>query len=346
MTVKKQDFGKTRDGLAASEYILDNGRMRVSIITYGAAIRTIELPAAGGGMVDVVLGFDDVAGYENHDANFGATIGRVANRIKGGRFTLNGREIHLDLNNGSCHLHGGFKGFDKRVFEGSVRGETLSLTYFSPDMEENYPGNLTLTVDYTLTEDNRLEINYAATTDQDTILNITNHSYFNLDGHAGDILSHRMKLYSDEFLELDEEGLPTGGILKTQGTPLDFSDFREVGGAVRADWQQITRVKGLDHAFILDGENKKEFRTAAVLQNPAGRRTLTVLTDMPAFQVYSANYLCGKFAGKQGVVYEKNAAICFEPEYYPDAMRYKNFPSPILRKGETYRHNIVYQFEF
>ncbi len=346
MQITKRDFGKTKDALAVEEYTLDNGKMRVSVITYGAAIRSIELFCADGRKRDVVLGFDGVAGYEGHDAYFGATIGRFANRIKGGRFMLDGREVSLNLNNGKCHLHGGFKGFDKKVFRASVRGETLLLTYESPDMEENYPGNLTLDVAYTLDESNNLKINYTARADKDTIVNITNHSYFNLNGQQGDILSHKLKLYADEFLEFDEEGITTGAIMKTAGTPLDFSDLKKVAEAAQSTWPQIACVLGVDHAFVLDGENKKELRPAATLKSPDEKRSLTVLTDMPAVHVYSANYLAGKFTGKENVAYGKNAAICFEPEYYPDAVLHENFPSPVLRKGEEYNHNIVYQFEF
>ena len=346
MTISQKDFGRTQDGIPVKEYTLDNGAMRAKIITYGAAIRAIEIPGADGKAVDVVLGLDKVAGYENHDAYFGATIGRFANRIKGGRFELNGEGYQLSLNNGKCHLHGGLKGFDKKIFAGSVLGDTLTLFYESPDMEENYPGTLALAVSYTLTDDNRLEINHTATTDKDTIVSITNHSYFNLNGQKGDILSHKLTLYANEFLEYDEEGLVTGRIRKTQGTPLDFSAFKKVKSAALDDWPQISCVHGIDHAFVLDGENKKELLPAATLQSPDGKRKLTVLTDMPAFHVYSANYLEGKFAGKQGVAYRKNAAICFEPEYYPDSVLHNDFPSPVLRKGDTYRHNIVYKFDF
>jgi len=346
MQINQRIFGKTKDGQIVNEYILENAKMRVKVISYGATIRTIELMEEDGQSTDVVLGFDDIAGYENHDAYFGATIGRFANRIKGGRFNLDGQEYQLDLNNGKCHLHGGFNGFDKRVFEASVSGDTLSLSYFSPDMEEKFPGNLTFTVSYQLKENNSLKINYTATTDKDTILNITNHSYFNLNGQSDDILSHKMQFNSEEVLEFDREGLSTGRILAIKGTPLDFSNFKEVREAACADWPQIEYVGGLDHAFILDGANKKELRLAAILQSPDGQRTLTMMTDMPAFHVYSANYLEGKFSGKNSVAYKKNAAICFEPEYYPDSVLYKDFPSPILRKGETYRHNIVYKFDF
>lgn len=346
MQINQEDFGKTKDGRKVSEYILYNEKMRVKILSYGAAIRSIELLGENGEYRDVVLGFNDVAGYENHDAYFGATIGRYANRIKNGRFQLNGEEIQLNLNNGKCHLHGGLKGFDKKIFTGSVSKDTLHLTCFSPDMEENFPGNLTLTVTYILTEDNKLKINYTANADKDTILNITNHSYFNLNGQTGDILGHKLRLYSDEFLEFDGEGIVTGNILKTKDTQLDFFAFKEVGEAALSGWPQIQIVSGIDHAFVLDRGNKKQLLPAAVLQSPDGSRTLTVSTDMPAFHVYSANFLGGNFTGKQAVAYQKNAAICFEPEYYPDSVLHANFPSPILRKGESYSHNIVYGFDF
>lgn len=346
MQINGKDFGKTKEGQNVIEYTLSNEKIRVKILNYGATIRSIELISPDGKAVDVVLGFDDVAGYENHDAYFGATVGRFANRIKYGKFEIGGQEYQLNLNNGKCHLHGGFKGFDKRVFNGSVSGSTLSLNYQSPHMEENFPGNLTFTAAYTLRDDNSLEINYTATSDRDTILNVTNHSYFNLSGQKGDILGHKLKLYSGEFLEFDEEGMTTGRILTAKGTPLDFSEFRKVGEAALSGWPQISYVRGVDHAFVLDGENKKNLLPAATLQSPDGARTLTVSTDMPAFHVYTANYLEGKFAGKENVVYQKNAAICFEPEYYPDSVLHKNFPSPMLRKGETYRHSIVYQFDF
>jgi Galactose mutarotase and related enzymes len=344
--ISKKLFDTMSNGQQVYEYLMENQNLTVGIITYGAAIRKIVLKNKDE-QTDVVFGFDNMKGYEDekHDSYLGATIGRFANRIKGGRFELNGEKYQLNLNNGKCHLHGGNNGFNKKLFSAKIidSEDSVELNYVSPDMEENFPGNLNFTVRYTLTDQNELKIRYTATTDRDTILSITNHSYFNLLGQKSTILGHQLKLHADQYLELDEDGIVNGKIDSAKNTPFDFTDWKPVGDAALADHPQILIAKGMDHAFIFGGDDKK-LKLAAELKDPSGKKELKVYTDMPAFHVYSGNFLEGKFVGKEGVAYGKNSAICFEPEHYPDSTAYAHFPSPVLRANELYDRNIVYKF--
>ncbi|HJP90381.1 MAG TPA: aldose epimerase family protein [Pyrinomonadaceae bacterium] len=301
----------------------------VTIITYGGAITSLKIPDRAGNFGDIVLGFETLEEYVNNPRYFGALIGRHANRIARGRFSLNGVEYQLPCNNGINHLHGGFKGFDKRVWNASEEGKILHLSYFSKDGEEGYPGNLTAFVDYTL-HDNELRIDYHATTDRETIVNLTNHSYFNLKS-AGTILDHELMLKADSFTPVDEDLIPTGEIRSVESTMMDFRKSRPIDSG------------GYDHNFVLNDWDGS-LRSVAHLYEPTTGRVMEILTTQPGIQFYSGNFLDGSYGGKYGFVYEKYAGLCLEPQHFPDAPNHSNFPSTILRPGEEYHETTVLRF--
>lgn len=317
-----------------SGYTLTNDLgFEVSIITYGGAITSLKTPDRNGNFGDIVLGFETLDEYVHNPRYFGALIGRHANRIARGRFALNGVEYQLPCNNGANHLHGGFKGFDKRVWTASEDGNTLHLSYFSKDGEEGYPGNLRAFVDYTLLDD-QLRIDYRATTDRDTIVNLTNHSYFNLRG-AGTILDHELTLNAGSFTPVTEDLIPTGEIKSVEGTPMDFRKAKAVGS-------EIPKVE-YDHNFVLNDWDRS-LRLAARLHEPVTGRVLEILTTEPGIQFYSGNFLDGSFSGKNGISYEKYTGLCLEPQHFPDAPNHPNFPSTVLRAGEEYNQTTVFRF--
>ena len=311
-------------------YTLKNkSGFEVSVTSYGGAVTSLKTPG------DIVLGFNTLDEYVRNPRYFGALIGRHANRIARGRFSLNGVEYQLPCNNGVNHLHGGFKGFDKREWSVSKAGHTLHLTYFSKDGEEGYPGNLAAFVDYTL-GDNELRIDYRATTDRDTIVNLTNHSYFNLRG-AGTILDHELTLNADHYTPVSEDLIPTGEIKSVEGTPMDFRKAKAIGSEIN------DVAGGYDHNFVLNNWDGS-LRLAARLYEPTSRRALEILTTEPGIQFYSGNFLDGSFIGKNGVAYEKYTGLCLEPQHFPDAPNHPNFPSTVLRPGEEYKHTSLYRF--
>jgi aldose 1-epimerase len=306
----------------------------VSITNYGGAITSLKTPDRNGRFGDIVLSFETIAEYVGNPRYFGALIGRHANRIARGRFSLNGVEYQLPCNNGVNHLHGGFRGFDKRDWTVREDGQTLHLTYFSKDGEEGYPGNLTALVDYTLL-DNELRIDYRATTDRDTIVNLTNHSYFNLRGE-GTILDHELTLNADHFTPVCTDLIPTGEIKPVAGTPMDFRN----GKAIDSD---LDAAGGYDHNFVLNDWDGT-LRSAARLYEATTGRVLEILTTEPGVQFYSGNFLDGSFTGKYGFVYEKYTGLCLEPQHFPDAPNHPNFPATVLRPDEEYKHTSVYRF--
>ena len=318
------------------EYTIKNDRgLEVSITTYGGAITSLKTPDRHGNLGDIVLGFETLNDYVSNPRYFGALIGRHANRIARGKFSLNGVEYQLPCNNGVNHLHGGFKGFDKRVWNVTKDGNVLHLTYFSKDGEEGYPGNVTASVNFTLL-DNELRIDYRATTDRDTIVNLTNHSYFNLRG-VGTILDHELTLNADAFTPVSEDLIPTGEIRSVAGTPMDFRKAKAIGS-------EIDRVTGgYDHNFVLNDWDGS-LRLAARLYEPVSGRALEILTTEPGMQFYSGNFLDGSYTGKYGFVYEKYTGLCLEPQHFPDAPNHPNFPATVLRPGEEYKHTSVYRF--
>ncbi len=307
----------------------------VSVTNYGGAITSLKTPDRHGEFGEIVLAYETLDDYARNPRYFGALIGRHANRIARGRFSLNGVEYQLPCNNGPNHLHGGFKGFDKRVWDGQQDGNSLHLTYFSKDGEEGYPGNVTASVDYTLL-DNELRTDYRATTDRDTIVNLTNHSYFNLRG-VGTILDHELTLNADHFTPVSEDLIPTGEIKPVAATPMDFRKGKAIGSHL-ADV-----AGGYDHNFVLNDWDGS-LRLAARLYEPVSGRALEILTTEPGIQFYSGNFLDGSLIGKNGVAYEKYTGLCLEPQHFPDAPNHPNFPSTILRPGEEYRHQTLYRF--
>ena len=313
----------------------------VSVTNYGGAVTSLKTPDRDGNFGEIVLGFESLNDYVHNPRYFGALIGRHANRIARGRFSLDGIEYQLPCNNGANHLHGGFKGFDKRVWDVRESEKTLHLTYFSKGGEEGYPGNVAAAVDYTLL-DNELRIDYRATTDQDTIVNLTNHSYFNLRG-AGTILDHQLTLNADSFTPVSRDLIPTGKIRSVAETPMDFRRGKAIGAEISEDYDQLSFTGGYDHNFVVN-DYDGSLRSAGRLYEPSTGRVLEVLTTQPGMQLYSGNFLDGTFVGKNGVTYVKYAGLCLEPQHFPDAPNHSNFRSTVLRPGEKYVQTTVFRF--
>lgn len=341
--IEQAPFGTMPDGQPIDRYTLRNANgMVVDVITYGANIQSIQAPDRDGQLGDVILGFEELDPYVNVYSRFGAIVGRYANRIADGRFTLDGTTYELARNNGDNHLHGGVRGFDKRVWTAEVVAEadqpTLRLTYLSPDGEEGYPGNLTVQVDYTLTDDNEIVMDYTATTDKATPVNLTNHSFFNLSaGAAPTVLNHVVTLHADRYTPVDDEQIPTGEIAPVAGTPLDLTQPEPVG-------EDLGAAGGYDHNFVLNKDEAGALTLAARVEEPVSGRTLEVLTTEPGLQFYTGNALDGSVTGKDGRVYVQYAGLCLEAQHYPDSPNHPNFPSTILRPDETYRQTTIYRF--
>ena len=338
MNITKRPFGATADGQAVTAYTLENGHgMAVTVLDYGATVQALLVPDKSGKTVDVALGYDTVAGYEQGGACMGATIGRVGNRIAGARFSLNGVAYDLAKNDGPNHLHGGLKGFDKCMWTGEAKGDSLVFSRLSPDGEENYPGNLSVTVAFTLTEDNALVIAYDAESDRDTLVNLTNHTYFNLNG-GGSALDHELMINAERFCESDGGCMPTGRLLPVEGTPFDFRTAKPVGRDIRPDCEQQRLVgNGYDHCYVLSGSR------AAVLYSAQTGIEMTCLTDLPGVQLYTTNSLAPQ-TGKGGAPMGKYGAVCLETELFPNPLNYWGFPSPVLRAGAKLHTETVYRF--
>ena len=348
-TVRKESFGKTSDGQPVDIYTLTNSRgAEAKITNYGGIITSLKVADRNGKLGDVVLGFDNLDAYLKGGPYFGAIIGRYGNRIAKGRFTLNGHEYTLAVNNGENHLHGGIKGFDKVVWAAQPlkipNGAALQLTYMSKDGEEGYPGNLSVTVIYTLTNTNDLKIDYSATTDKDTVINLTSHSYFNLAGQGnGDILNHQLLINARRFTPTDAGSIPTGELKSVKGTPFDFTSAFRIGARINDDDQQLKFGKGYDHNFVLDG-SMGTMRQAAVVYESTSGRTMEVWTDQPGVQFYTGNFLDGSLTGKEGKVYQQRYGFCLETQHYPDSPNEPNFPTTVLRKGQRYHTTTIYKF--
>jgi aldose 1-epimerase len=345
-SVKKELFGKIADGADVDLYVLTNANgMKAKIMTYGAILTALEVPDKDGQLGDVVLGFDNLASYLAGHPHFGATTGRVANRIAKGKFTLDGKEYTLAVNNGPNALHGGRKGFDKVVWKAepieSSGSVGVQLTYVSKDGEEGYPGNLTTVVTYSLTNQNELRIDYKATTDKPTPINLTNHSYFNLGGPAsGNILDHELELEADEYTPADDTLIPTGEIRSVKGTPLDFTKPMKIGSRIA---QVADKTGGYDHNFVIRSKGNK-LALAARVYEPKSGRVMEMYTTEPGVQLYTANFLDGKLKGIGGVAYQKHQAFCLEAQHFPDSVNHPDFPSTILRPGQMYTQTTVYKF--
>lgn len=339
-------FGKTPSGEAVDLYTLSNGKgMEVTVSTYGGVIVSLKVPDRTGTPGDVVLGFDNFEGYLKPPPYFGAIVGRYANRIAHAKFTLDGVAYTLAKNDGDNSLHGGTRGFDKRLWTPTrSSGQSVELTYLSKDGEEGYPGNLSTTVTYTVTDNNELRIDYSATTDKDTVLNLTNHSYFNLAGQGeGDILAHEVTIHADRFTPVDKTLIPTGEVRNVDGTPLDFRQPHTIGERIDSSDEQIGLGHGYDHNFVLN-RTGSGLELAAEVTEPKTGRVLEVLTTEPGVQFYTANFLNGTLTGKGGKVYGRRSAFCLETQHFPDSPNKPGFPSVVLKPGGHYQSTTVYRF--
>ena len=347
--ISKESFGKTADGESVDLFTLTNRNgMEARITNYGGIVTTLTAPDRNNKYADVVLGFNDLDSYLKGHPYFGALVGRYGNRIAKGRFTLNGVEYKLAVNNGENHLHGGIKGFDKVVWTArSMRtklGPALSLTYLSKDMEEGYPGNLTVKVVYTLTNNNELRIDYSASTDKDTVTNLTHHSYFNLAGEGtGDILNHQLLLKASRFTPTDAGSIPTGELRNVQGTPFDFLKSTAIGARINQDEEQLKFGGGYDHNWVVNGRAGALRQAASVYESTSGR-VMDVWTTEPGIQFYTGNFLDGTLTGKSGKAYARRNGFCLETQHYPDSPNKPKFPTTTLRKGTTYRSTTIYRF--
>jgi aldose 1-epimerase len=344
--VTSQPFGKMPDGSPVEIYTLSDGAFEARIATYGGIVVSLKAPDRNGKVADVVLGFDDVDGYVANfngasDAFFGALIGRYANRIAHGSFTLDGKKYSLPLNNGENSLHGGPHGFNNVVWKAKPVANGVELSYLSKDGEAGYPGNLSAVVRYTLGNGN-LRIEYSATTDKDTVVNLTNHSYFNLAGQ-GDILNHQLTVHSSRFTPVDSGLIPTGELKSVASTPFDFRKATAVGARIGANDEQLHLGHGYDHNWVLDSGGGK-LSEAAELYDPGTGRVLKVLTDQPGIQFYSGNFLDGSIKGKGGKADELHAALCLETQHFPDSPNHPDFPTTELKPGEHYHTVTVYSF--
>ena len=337
MPLSFYSFGSLGDGTPVTAARMENTHgCAVVILDYGATVQSLLIPDACGVPVDVVLGYDTATEYERSGCYLGATIGRVGNRIGSAQFSLNGETFLLAKNDGSNHLHGGTKGFDKRMWRMTEQAGSLVCERISPDGEEGYPGNLSVRVTFTLTESNALRIQYDADTDRDTLVNLTNHSYFNLNG-GGSILEHFLQINAERFCENDESCLPTGKLLSVEGTPFDFRAEKRIGVDFRTDHIQLRPFGGYDHNYLLSGTH------AALLTGDSSGIQMTVETDLPGMQLYTANSLTEQ-VGKGGRRMGHHGAVCLETQLFPNAMNFWGFPSPVLRTGQHLHSETVFAF--
>ena len=342
--VKIESFGKTKSGKKVFLYTLNNGKAEVSLTNIGAAVVSLKVPDKNSCLKDVVLGCDCALRYENGDKYLGATVGRCSNRIKNGIIFLNGKSFQLSQNEGDNQLHGGFEGFNKKLWDAEIIGNGIKFTYISPDGEEGYPSMLKTEVSYILTG-TTLEIHYKAISDGDTVCALTNHSYFNLDGVGnGDILSQYVQIFAEQFTTNDEHSLPTGEILSVKDTPMDFLTPKQLGADINSDYEQIKFAKGFDNNWVIKNYDGKSIITAAKAFSKHSGITLEVLTNLPGVQLYSGNYLDGAGIEKKGAEIKNRSAFCLECQYFPNAFVNKNFPQPVLKPGEVYDKTIIYKF--
>jgi aldose 1-epimerase len=344
--VERAVFGKLEDGTVIEAFTLRNSRgASARVMTYGATLTNLWMRDRKGVAGDVVLGFDDLKGYLGDHPHFGGIIGRFANRIAKGKFSIDGQEYSLATNNGPNTLHGGTVSYDRRVWKGEEisdgKGAAVRLTYVSPDGEQHFPGALTVTVVYTLTEKNELKLEYTATTDKPTAVNLTNHTYFNLRGE-GDVLGYKLTLNASRYTPADSTLIPTGELAPVKGTAYDFTKPMTIGSRI-AELEKIKEAGGYDINYVVDGEIGQPRMAAKVVDAISGRE-MEVWTTQPGVQLYTANWLNGSIKGKGGVAYKRFGAVCLETQNYPDAVNHPNFPSAILRPGETFHAETIYKF--
>ena len=344
--LKRSDFQTKVDGEKTDLFVLKNkNNMEVCITNFGGRIVSVMVPDKDGNMKDVVLGFDSIQDYIKYPSDFGASIGRYANRINQGRFTLDGVEYQLPQNNYGHCLHGGPKGFQYRVYKGVQKSDReLQLTYLAKDGEEGFPGNLQCTVTMKLTDDNAIDIQYEAETDKPTIVNMTNHSYFNLDGNPSkDNSSYLLTLNADHYTPVDSTFMTTGEIASVEGTPMDFRQPTAIGANINQDFAQLKNGNGIDHNWVLNTQGDVS-KLCATLESPATGIVLDVYTNEPGIQIYCGNFLDGTLTGKKGIVYNFRTAVCLETQHYPDTPNKPEWPSAVLRPGEKYQSQCIYKF--
>jgi len=353
--IRKESFGTLKDGRAAELYTLRNAKgTEVQVTTYGARLVAWKVTSPAGKPVDVLLGYADVATYEaDDDSAMGGIVGRHANRIEGGKAVIGGKTYQLELNTGSRmqnHIHGGFHGFHEKLWTAEPEAGALKLTYHSVDGEGGYPGNLDVTVRYALSDADELSIRYEAVSDADTICNLTNHSYFNLDGFAsGSILEQKIQICADQYTWADSESLPDGRILPVEGTPMDLREPVRIGAHIDDDFDELQMGAGYDHNWVIRDEKpsnaayaKAGLRKAAYAESDQTGLTLTCYTTQPGIQFYTGNYLNGQFTGKDGATFPRRSGFALETQYFPNALAHPDFPQPILKKGETWKAETVY----
>ncbi len=347
--IRKESFGKARDGRPVALYILTNSQnLEVRAMNYGGIIVSVRVPDKNGKLDDIVLGYDKVDGYLQNPSYFGAIVGRYANRIANATFTLDGVKYTLAKNDGPNSLHGGVNGFNKQLWEAKEfkndKGVGVAFSYLSKDGEEGYPGNLKVKVSYTLTDENQLIVDYEATTDKATPLNLSQHSYFNLAGEGnGDILGHHLMLNADRFTPVDKTLIPTGELQPVQGTPMDFTKSTAIGARINQDYEQLVLGHGYDHNWVINRKDNS-LVLAARVHEPTSGRVLEVFTTQPGVQFYSGNFLDGTITGKHGHVYKQRYGFCLETQHFPDSPNHPDFPSTILRPGETFHSETVFKF--
>jgi aldose 1-epimerase len=349
-SIEKRPFGTTPDGKTVEVYTLRNdGKMSVDILTYGGVVHALNVPDRDGKMGNIALGFAKLDDYLTKSPYFGNITGRYANRIAKGAFTLEGKTYQLATNNGPNALHGGIKGFDKKVWQAkevqSANGVGLELTYTSPDGEEGYPGTLTTKVTYTVTDKNELRIDYEATTDKPTVVNLTNHTYFNLAGEgSGSILGHELMLNASAFTPVDATLIPTGEITKVAGGPMAFTSLTPIGAGIRNDDQQLVFGRGYDHNWVLDKPSAGALTLAARVHEPTTGRVMEISTTEPGIQFYAGNFLDASLVGTSGKMYRQSDGFCLETQHFPDSPNHANFPSTVLKPGEVYKTTTVHRF--
>jgi aldose 1-epimerase len=345
--ITRQRFGQMSDGTPVELFTLTNSKgAEAQICNYGGIVISLKVPDKNGQMGDVVLGYDNLAGYLKESPYFGAIVGRVGNRIANAKFTLDGKEYTLPVNNGPNCLHGGIKGFDKVVWRPQLvslsMGPALALHYLSRDGEEGFPGNLAVTAVYSLTEDNALRLDFTATTDKDTVVNLTQHTYFNLAG-KGNILNHEVTIPADKFTPVDSTLIPTGELRRVEGTPFDFRKPMAIGVRIGQDDEQLKFGSGYDHNFVI---NKPLGKLGLVgrAYDPVSGRVLEVISTGPGVQFYTGNHLSGTITGKGGWTYQRRDGFCMEAQHFPDSPNHPNFPSIVLKPGQTYTNTIIFKF--
>jgi aldose 1-epimerase len=342
----REPFGHLEGGEQVDRWTISSGGTRMKVLSYGGIVQSLELPDRAGRYANVSLGFDSLDPYVSDSPYFGALIGRYGNRIAEGRFTLDGTEYQLPVNDGPNSLHGGDRGFDKRVWDVTPNGPaSLLLRYTSADGEMGYPGTLDVEVTYTLTDKGALRIDYVATTDAPTVVNLTNHTYFNLSGEgSGDVYDHQLAITASRYTPVGSTLIPTGELAPVDGTPFDFTSAKPVGRDIRTSHQQVLYGQGFDHNFVLDKGVTAEPEPVAEVREPTSGRRMTIATTEPGLQFYSGNFLDGTLAGTSGAVYRQGDALCLETQHFPDSPNQSDFPSTVLRPGDTYRSTTVHTF--